>query len=165
MLGGCFVVFMFVWCCVVHKGFLGLEIKFDVDLIANEFIVTYHTHGLFEDRVLRLGNTLDSFYLNYTIQPRWGFSPHSYSSDFDVVLVHNLTSEHSEAFVASLQRQTGIKRVSQQKRIHRTLLFYDDERDDTFFGAQNVSGRKFCLFGKLWASSVPGTIPLHPSKQ
>ncbi|KAF8569366.1 hypothetical protein P879_00717 [Paragonimus westermani] len=141
----CLIVFVFVWCCVVHKGFLSLDIKYNVYTVVNEFIVTYHKHGLFKDRVLRLGNTLDSFYLNYTIQPRWGSSPHSYSSDFDVVLVHNLTSEYNEAFIASLQRQTGIKRVSQQKRIQRTLLFYDDEGGDNFSGAQNISERKLSL--------------------
>ncbi|OON16955.1 hypothetical protein X801_07214, partial [Opisthorchis viverrini] len=123
-----------------------------------EFIVSYHTRTFYRQRTSRLCSILDHFYLNYSILPRWNSIPIAVSSDFDVIIVRNLTERDSSSFVASLQRHPFIKGAYQQKRIQRFLLQHE--------GSAEASERRTPkLFGKQWKPPVPGTIPLHETKQ
>ncbi|GAA50303.1 membrane-bound transcription factor site-1 protease [Clonorchis sinensis] len=132
--------------------------EYSVNSVVNEFIVSYHTRTFYRLRTSLLCSILDRFYLNYSILPRWSSIPIAVSSDFDVVVVHNLTERDSSSFVASLERHPLIKGAYQQKRIQRILL--EHER-----GAEASDRRTPKLFGKQWKPPVPGTIPLHETKQ
>lgn len=141
-----------IFCCSFYSSSIA---NCAAQSVTNEYIITYHRKFPLDDRILRLSSLLKHTYLNYSVDPRPALQHLGLSSDFDVVTFHNLTGTHADSFVSTVQKMPGIKGVYPQLRFQRKILG----------DAGQFDARLPKLFHRSGTPDLPGTIPLHFSKQ